>query len=121
MSCSVPLYTPSCSACFRFATLMKVRVGTGWMYGWWCCKCDRICGTKTWVRRFDLIKAGIDVDTIPERVTQNREPIGPVELHHYAPKEVFGVEDAERHPVGALCRPCHERWHEKMGAPIGRR
>lgn len=34
-----------------------------------------------------------------------------VETHHWAPKEWFGKEEAERWPMGELCRTCHRVWH----------
>lgn len=34
-----------------------------------------------------------------------------VETHHWAPKEWFGPEEAERWPTAELCRTCHQVWH----------
>ncbi len=36
------------------------------------------------------------------------------ELHHWAPKEIFGDVEAERWPKDYLCVPCHIAWHEKI-------
>lgn len=36
-----------------------------------------------------------------------------VELHHWAPKQLFG-DDAERWPKDYLCIPCHNEWHKRM-------
>lgn len=33
------------------------------------------------------------------------------ELHHWAPKALFGVEIADLWPTSYLCRPCHREWH----------
>ena len=38
-----------------------------------------------------------------------------VELHHWAPRMVFGAE-ADDWPTGDLCPPCHAEWHERMNA-----
>jgi hypothetical protein len=35
-----------------------------------------------------------------------------VDLHHTAPKEWFGAEEAERWPIQHLCPTCHRTWHE---------
>jgi hypothetical protein len=36
------------------------------------------------------------------------------ELHHWAPKEIFGPVEADHWPTGYLCRECHERWHARI-------
>jgi hypothetical protein len=36
-----------------------------------------------------------------------------VELHHWAPKALFG-DEAEVWPQDFLCRSCHIRWHQTM-------
>ena len=40
------------------------------------------------------------------------ESVDGVELHHYAPRNVF--PDADRWATGYLCRPCHREWHRTM-------
>jgi len=40
----------------------------------------------------------------------NRE----AELHHWAPKEMFGAEEAELWPKDYLCVKCHLEWHETI-------
>ena len=42
------------------------------------------------------------------------------ELHHWAPKEVFGQE-ANAWPTAFLCVACHQEWHVGMiGYKFGR-
>lgn len=36
------------------------------------------------------------------------------EMHHWAPREIFGFDDAETWPQDPLCRPCHTEWHRRM-------
>lgn len=36
-----------------------------------------------------------------------------VELHHWAPKALFG-DEAEVWPQDFLCRACHTRWHQTI-------
>jgi hypothetical protein len=37
-----------------------------------------------------------------------------VELHHTAPKEIFGKEDAASFPLVELCPACHTHWHHTV-------
>ena len=36
------------------------------------------------------------------------------ELHHWAPKEIFGAEEAEKWPKDYLCVKCHLLWHKTI-------
>lgn len=36
-----------------------------------------------------------------------------LELHHLAPRAVFGPE-CESWPTVEVCHPCHKRWHALM-------
>jgi len=38
-----------------------------------------------------------------------------VQNHHWAPRIIFGFEDAESWPQAPLCQSCHSEWHQKMG------
>lgn len=38
------------------------------------------------------------------------------ELHHWAPRAIFGDKDCEKWPKDYLCRDCHKFWH-KMVTP----
>lgn len=33
------------------------------------------------------------------------------ELHHWAPKGIFGKDEAEQWPQDFLCKSCHDLWH----------
>jgi len=35
-----------------------------------------------------------------------------VELHHWAPKHLFGDTESEKWPKAWLCRECHAKWHK---------
>lgn len=35
------------------------------------------------------------------------------EIHHWAPKELFG-DEADLWPTAYLCPPCHGRWHVEI-------
>ena len=34
-----------------------------------------------------------------------------VELHHFAPRHIFGFEESDRWPTAWLCPECHRHWH----------
>ena len=36
------------------------------------------------------------------------------ELHHWAPKAIFGALEAEHWPTDYLCADCHSHWHQRM-------
>lgn len=38
------------------------------------------------------------------------------ELHHWAPKEIFGKDEAETWPKDYLCVPCHILWHDTINS-----
>jgi hypothetical protein len=46
---------------------------------------------------------------------------GGVELHHWAPRHLFGWEEADEWPTSLLCPPCHRRWHSLVTPNMGQR
>jgi len=36
------------------------------------------------------------------------------EEHHFAPRHIFGWEEAERWPKAYLCKACHDKWHQAI-------
>lgn len=36
------------------------------------------------------------------------------ELHHFAPRHIFG-DECEKWPVFSLCKKHHDEWHKRMG------
>lgn len=40
------------------------------------------------------------------------------ELHHWAPRAIFGKQEAERWPRSWLCAGHHEQWHIGMNAAL---
>lgn len=35
------------------------------------------------------------------------------ELHHWAPRAIFGKDECEQWPKDYLCKACHDEWHKK--------
>lgn len=46
---------------------------------------------------------------------------GDVEEHHWAPKHLFGFDEAEEWPTALLCLPCHRRWHQVVTPTMNQR
>jgi hypothetical protein len=40
------------------------------------------------------------------------------ELHHFAPKHIFGAAEAERWPLAYLCFEHHGEWHRRMNVAM---
>jgi len=36
------------------------------------------------------------------------------ELHHWAPRAIFGNNECEQWPKDYLCKSCHDIWHQKV-------
>ena len=41
------------------------------------------------------------------------------QLHHWAPRAIFGSREADRWPTAHLCPPCHSLWHRLMRQAAG--
>ena len=102
-----------------------------WRVGWFCAACRRFVKVADerglWLSKKVLAERGIKLSDVPIERYDTLETCGHCkriefcEWHHYAPKEMFGDEDAEDWPQGYLCVDCHEYWHDRMGQPIRQR
>jgi Zn finger protein HypA/HybF involved in hydrogenase expression len=73
---------------------------------------------RPWIGKDVLEKHSVNVESLPISNTEavscrcvvcwNRR----AELHHWAPRELFGDEECNRWPMDYLCPDCHRRWHE---------
>ena len=36
------------------------------------------------------------------------------EMHHWAPRAIFGKDECEQWPKDFLCKSCHDLWHLKV-------
>lgn len=68
-----------------------------------------------------LSQDGVDMDQIPvvdDQRTQNPpcQVCGAwgTELHHWAPRAIFGVCECDHWPTAWLCVPCHAEWHKRI-------
>ena len=106
---------PRCRRCHLLGILIKREVAGSWLYGWRCPECKSIVGDRPWVSLHALPDGWEDVAVEMNRA--ERVPcakcglIGAVQLHHWAPREAFGMA-ADDWPMSPLCAKCHEEWHE---------
>lgn len=93
---------------------------------WVCDGCDRFnpFGGNMWIDSDQVYRylTKTEVLTLPvlsEPLTSRCAKCGSrgTELHHWAPKAVFG-EDSDKWPQDYLCKPCHDEWHEKMSKNV---
>lgn len=90
------------------------------MVGWLCSVCLSWTTDKRgrlWIPLTDLRTFGVNVDELPIRSTiaacERCARCGArnVEVHHWAPRALFGAEEAERWPKDHMCPTCHSEWH----------
>lgn len=113
-----------CQRCKNETTAVLVRTistsGVSMVY--WCCKtCKRSISAPTqWIKHDLLQKYKIDPASLP--VAEDYSP-GQVcavcrktgtEYHHFAPKHLFGEDEAEKWPTAYLCKPHHDEWHQRV-------
>lgn len=95
----------------------------------WCLACGRSGSdskTSPWVRKADVSAWGYpSVEHVPDIDVGHELAAKPkpcavcgraevLELHHFAPRSVFGEHEADNWPTAMLCHKCHERWHAAM-------
>lgn len=86
----------------------------------WCVACGATTPTRKWegcgpVLFYDL-RDGV---TIP--ACERCESTEGTQLHHWAPRAIFGAIEAERWPTAYLCPACHSVWHAQMRLAAGYR
>lgn len=84
-----------------------------------CDKCER--GTGSLPKGMWESLRGMEIRVDDRRGTRKRPPCSVegcdqpgYERHHWAPKNIFGWEEAEKWPTAYLCRPHHREWHARM-------
>lgn len=112
-----------CWQCGKAATLVKMRISSGFVFSHWCDACSSYA-VRT--RPFVSIKGtGINPESVreigprrPDKPCSVCGTVAQLERHHLAPYSRFG-DAADDWPVVEVCRACHEDWHRKMGDDIG--
>lgn len=109
--------TPLCPATDGWA-LVSYRQSNGSIQARHQCQtCWRVMSlslpyTEAEAARFPLLK-----DRVTDQPCARCGATEGVEEHHWAPVAVFGWAEANKWPLGYLCRPCHRTWHRMMGRP----
>jgi hypothetical protein len=103
----------------------RQMVSGGFHYCWMCSRCNQMHkqNGRTWIS-FLIISQFLtpsQIDALPT--------IGPsviiacvkcgshnAELHHWAPKAIFGKDQAEQWPTDYLCLACHQLWHDTINS-----
>lgn len=75
-----------------------------------CITCGLLATTNTDVAALPLVFR--DLRNKFDRPCQRCGARDGVEFHHWAPRAIFA--DADDWPLGLLCRPCHQFWHQTM-------
>lgn len=115
---------PLCLRCERVSHWHKQPTGRGWRILPWCLRCDRHPtgssrppkGHKTFYAN-SLFSAftirSMRIRGVHEGHCEVCGTLGPVEVHHLAPRALFG-DAANLWPVIDLCTTCHDEWHSKV-------
>ena len=97
----------------------------GFHYCWMCSRCNHIYkhNGRTWISAL----------IVSQFLTPDQIAVCPIipcsthihcvkcgksgaELHHWAPKAIFGKDEAEQWPTDYLCLECHTFWHDTINA-----
>jgi len=79
-----------------------------------CADCGRPLEGGQWLRHQSAEDIPIGLDDRTSRPPCVRCGTFGTELHHFAPRAVFGAEEAEMWPTAWLCPDCHDYWHRMM-------
>lgn len=109
--------------------LVRVITSNGASQVYW--ECVRHKGGITTPRKnipHDALKnQKVEIDKLPvienyfERVICEVCGEPGAELHHFAPKHLFGEVEAERWPKSYLCVRCHRLWHDTVTPGMNQR
>jgi len=86
-----------------------------------CQECHRSLGTPTKAIAAEMIRRGYEpvilrvnppTDYNPCSYRDCPEP--GIDMHHWAPRNVFGCWDCDNWPVSYLCKDHHREWHTRM-------
>jgi 5-methylcytosine-specific restriction endonuclease McrA len=106
----------ACPATGGFA-LVSYRLRTGSIQArHQCVMCGRVMSSSLPYTEAEAAQFPRAKDGVSDQPCERCGATEGVERHHWAPRSVFGDDEADRWPIALLCRPCHREWHRKMGA-----
>ena len=97
----------------------------GFHYCWMCSRCNQKYkhNGRTWIARSRTLKflTADQIDSLPVIPSDVLFPCVKcgakgTELHHWAPKAIFGHDEAEQWPTDYLCLNCHNFWHDTINS-----
>lgn len=108
----------------RHAVLYRQFSGNGAVtFLWMCATCNRKNPDNT---RLFIPKEEVEAKFRPDQIESFPTLMPPfhdrcvrcgargTELHHWAPKGIFGADEAEQWPKDCLCKACHDEWHLRV-------
>lgn len=112
----------------RFILHIQLAANASQNFVWVCSVCNRRNPSSTPENRTPYYISG---DTVRQHLSEDQIQNLPVimpdmfsrcvrcgsrdaELHHWAPKGIFGNDEAEMWPKDYLCKSCHDQWHRMV-------
>lgn len=79
-----------------------------------CVDCGRPVEGGRWLPDVNIDELPVVLDERLSRPPCIRCGAFGTELHHFAPRAIFGKDEAELWPTAWLCTGCHDFWHRMM-------
>ena len=110
---------PKCGQITKQELVKRITTSGAEFYGRWCPVCKWWANPGTWISKELLIQHGLDLANIRTAILDSSQRCSKcglrgAELHHWAPKELFGANEAENWPKDYLCVSCHQTWHKTI-------
>lgn len=86
----------------------------------WCVQCGATFDTRREDGRGPVLFYDLRQDGAVEPCARCESAAG-TQLHHWAPRAIFGAREADRWPTSNLCPACHSLWHRLMRQAVGAR
>ena len=115
-------HCPRCARATRQEISCRLSASHAEHFGWWCLECRWWTPSRNggiWIARELLVTHGVDLALAPVVEVMNGKRCARcghrgAEEHHWAPRGIFGPEEAETWPKDYLCKECHDGWHLRV-------
>ena len=117
------LYCIKCNQETSQELVKRINASGAEFYGYWCLVCKWWSNGGTWIPKETLRQKGYDLENIRVAVMDSGQRCRHCgtrgsEEHHWAPKALFGQDEAEKWPKDYLCVPCHLLWHKTINENV---
>lgn len=111
---------PFCKRSVAARLAQFVAINKAIHVGWQCLTCNNHVPdrkSRIWIPHDELLAHAQDPELLPVardlsvEVRCSRCGCRGAELHHWAPRHLFG-DDADKWPKDYLCKSCHDEWHD---------